>query len=127
MWTQPVGDVPGFYLFKDQTSEVAPIGKGIMTVNGHNTYVAKTNNDWILNDTYPQGLGRLQELYLYHVPTGRKVTLGRFHEPIEYTGEWRCDLHPRFSPDGKFVIFDSTHEEDGRQMYMIDISKIVGT
>jgi hypothetical protein len=127
MWTQPVSDVPGFYLFKDQTTEITPVGKGIMTVNGHNTYVAKTNNDWILNDTYPQGLGRLQELYLYHVPTGRKVTLGRFHEPIEYTGEWRCDLHPRFSPDGRFVIFDSTHEEDGRQMYMIDISEIVGT
>ncbi|NND32817.1 MAG: hypothetical protein HKN76_09515 [Saprospiraceae bacterium] len=127
MWTQPVNGIPGFYIFKDKTTEITAVGKGIMTLNGHNTYVAKTNKDWILNDTYPQGIGRLQELYLYHVPTQRKVVLGRFHEPIEYSGEWRCDLHPRYSQDGKFVIFDSTHEEDGRQMYMIDISEIVGT
>jgi len=126
MWTQPVGDVPGFYVYKDQSPEITPVGKGIMKVNGHNTYVANTRQEWILNDTYPQGVGRLQELYLYHVPTGKKVTLGRFNEPIEYKGEWRCDLHPRYSPDGRFVIFDSTHEGEGRQMYMIDISAIVG-
>ena len=127
MWTKPVGQQWGFYLFEDQTEKITPVGETIMLKNGHNTYVPHTNNEWILNDTYPQGLGRLQELYLYHVPTGRKVSLGKFHEPIEYKGEWRCDLHPRTSQDGKFVIFDSTHGDDGRQMYMIDISDIVGT
>ena len=52
---------------------------------------------------------------------------GQFHEPVEYRGEWRCDLHPRSSQDGKFVIFDSTHGGTGRQVYMIDVSAVVET
>lgn len=126
MWTKPVGKEWGFYLLTDQTDKIKPVGENTMVVNGHNTYVPNTNYEWILNDTYPQGDERLQELYLYHVPTSRKVSLGKFHEPKAYTGEWRCDLHPRSSQDGKFVIFDSTHGGDGRQMYMVDISSIVG-
>jgi Tol biopolymer transport system component len=39
-------------------------------------------------------------------------------------GEWRCDTHPRYSPDGTKVVIDSTHEGLGRQMYLIDVSSI---
>jgi hypothetical protein len=124
MWTKPVGMEWGFYRFTDKSSEIVPVGQGVMTVNGHNTFVPNTNNEWILNDTYPNQ-NRLQTLYLYHEPTNRKVNLGRFYEPNIYNGEWRCDLHPRNSRDGSFVIFDSTHEGDGRQMYMFKIAELV--
>ncbi len=96
-----------------------------MPLNGHNTYVPNTNYEWILNDTYPQGDDRLQELYLYHVPTDKKVVLGRFHEPEEFSGEWRCDLHPRCDQQGKNVFFDSTHNGGKRQIYKINIEEIV--
>jgi Tol biopolymer transport system component len=62
---------------------------------------------------------------LYEVASGRRVPLGHFRSPPEYTGEWRCDTHPRFSPDGKKVVIDSSHGGDGRQMHMIDISGVV--
>ena len=39
--------------------------------------------------------------------TGRRVPLGHFYSPPAYTGEWRCDTHPRFSPDGNKVVIDS--------------------
>lgn len=122
-WTRPEGENNGFYLIEDKTGRYVNVGKGLMTLNGHNTYVPGTNNNWILCDTYPQGKERLQELYLFHVPTQRKVVLGRFYEPPEYTGEWRCDLHPKCTPDGKRVIIDSTHEGDGRQIYSMNIEK----
>ena len=125
MWTKPVGREWGFYLFRDKTDEITAVGEGIMPVNGHNTYVPHTGGKWILNDTYPSKVGRLQTLYLYHEPTKKRVDLGKFFEPEKFRGEWRCDLHPKGSPDGKWVIFDSTHEGDGRQMYMVDISGIV--
>lgn len=96
-----------------------------MTLNGHNTFVPGTNNQWILNDTYPQGKERLQELYLFHVPENNKITLVKFHEPVKYTGEWRCDLHPKCTPDGGKVIFDSTHGGNGRQIYLLDIQDII--
>jgi hypothetical protein len=113
-----------FYLYRDRTREVQAVGPDVMTVNGHNTYLAGKNNEWILNDTYPDK-ERKQHPYLYHVPTNRRVPLGHFHSPPEYVGEWRCDLHPRSSRDGRRVVIDSTHEGLGRQMYLIDIGEVV--
>ena len=64
--------------------------------------------------------------HLFHVASGKVVPLGLFHSPKEYTGEWRCDTHPRFSRNGKLVTIDSPVEGQGRQMHLIDISGIVG-
>jgi Tol biopolymer transport system component len=98
-----------------------------MTENGHCSYLP--GNEWILNDTYPGGAHlegeREQGLYLYQVASGTTVSLGRFHTAPEYTGEWRCDLHPRFSPDGRSVVIDSVHAGHGRQMYLLDVSEIL--
>ena len=112
-----------FYLYKDRTDKVEVIAPDVMTVNGHNTYLP--GNKWILNDTYPDK-ERKQNPYLYNLQTGKRHPLGHFYSPPEYTGEWRCDTHPRFSPDGKKVVIDSPHGGNGRQMYLIDISQIVG-
>ncbi|WP_422082642.1 hypothetical protein [Ulvibacterium sp.] len=125
MWTKPNGHPEGFYLFTDKSNKIVPVGKGIMIENGHNTYVRGTENEWILNDTYPSKSRRLQTLYLYHVPTQKKLNLGQFYMPKKFRKEWRCDLHPKSSSDGKWIIFDSTHDGDGRQMYMVNIENIV--
>ena len=122
-WTRPAGRRDGFYLFKDKTQEVELIGEGVMNGNGHCTYLP--GNEWILNDTYPDK-ERRQHVYLYHVATRRRVPLGDFYTAPEYTGEWRCDTHPRFSPDGRMVCIDSAHEGHRRQMYLMDVSGIVG-
>jgi hypothetical protein len=106
-----------FFLYEDQTDKVTPLGADVMTVNGHNTYLK--GNRWILNDTYPDS-SRLQHVYVYNVTTGERRPLGDFHSPKEYTGEWRCDTHPRSSPDGLKVCIDSPHA-GGRQMYLIDL------
>jgi len=75
---------------------------------------------WILCDTYPDK-DRNQNPYLLHLITKKVVPLGHFRSPPEYKGEWRCDLHPRFSPDGTKVTIDSPHGGNGRQLYMLDI------
>jgi hypothetical protein len=113
-----------FYLYEDRSDRVEVIGRDEMTVNGHNTYLPGTRDEWILNDTYPDKTGR-QNPYLYHIPTRRKVALGHFLAPAEYKGEWRCDLHPSASRDGQQVLIASAHE-GGRQLYLIDVRGIVG-
>jgi hypothetical protein len=118
-WTQPKDKRPGFYLFKDKTSEIEQIGAGVMTENGHCTYLP--GNEWILNDTYPDKQ-RIQHPYLFHVKSSKKVPLGDFLSPAQYAGEWRCDTHPRFSNDGSMVVVDSPFENKGRQLHLIDIS-----
>ena len=110
----------GFFLFEDSPKrKVEPV---LMTGDGHCTYLP--GNAWILCDTYPDKQ-RNQGLYLYHVATRRQVFIGHFALPREYAGEWRCDLHPRFSPDGHSVVIDSPHTGQGRQIHLIDISRIV--
>lgn len=115
-----------FYLYKDRTREVSAVGPDVMTVNGHNTYLK--GDRWILNDTYPDK-ERHQTVYLYEVTSGRRVDVGRFLSPKEYVGEWRCDTHPRSSPDGTKVCIDSPHPHGGgaggRQMHLLDISAVV--
>ncbi len=101
------------------------VGKERMPLNGHCTYLS--DNSWILNDTYPQGDDRLQDLYLYHVPSDRRVDLGRFHAPPAYTDTLRCDLHPRSSPDGSRIVIDSAHGGNGRQMYLFEVGELFGT
>lgn len=112
-----------FYLYTDSTDMVEVVGPDVMTENGHCSYLP--DKRWILNDTYPDRQ-RLQHPYLYNVRTGKRYPLGHFRSAPQYAGEWRCDTHPRFSPDGRKVVIDSPHGGNGRQLYLIDLRSIVG-
>jgi hypothetical protein len=112
-----------FYLFEDGGNRtIDVVGEEAMISDGHCSYLP--NVDWILNDTYPQT--GVQHVYLYHIPTRRQVFLGHFPAPAQYTGEWRCDTHPRHSRDGKVVVIDAPEASGGRQLHLMDISGIVG-
>lgn len=125
MFTRPAGMKGRFYLFKDKSREVNIIGEDKMTLNGHNTYVNNTGNEWILNDTYPDKQQRLQTLYLYNERGDERIDIGKFAAPEGFDGEWRCDLHPWSSPDGKKAFFQSAHEGK-RRVYMVDIAVLTG-
>ena len=121
-WSEQPSHGRRFYLFEDG-GKVEVVGEGAMTQDGHCSYLP--GGEWIVNDTYPDG-NRMQHVYLYHLPTRRKIELGAFHSPAKYTGEWRVDTHPRVSPDGRSIVIDSPYEGQGRQLHLIDISQIVG-
>ena len=114
-----------FYKYEDRTEHVEVVAPDAMTVNGHNTYLNRDNWRWILNDTYPDREAREQHPYLYDTANNRRHPLGHFVSPKEYAGEWRCDLHPRASRDGRLVTIDSPHAGNGRQLYLIDSSAIL--
>ena len=120
-WHPSHGDK--FYLYEDRTDRVEVVAPDVMTENGHCSYLP--GGRMVLNDTYPDRR-REQHVYLYDTETGKKLPLGHFRSPPEYAGEWRCDTHPRFSPDGRSVVIDSPHGGNGRQLYLIDIQGIVG-
>ena len=126
-WSRRPSHGGAYYIFPNaEDGSCGPdqiVGKTKIPFNGHCTYLS--NNDWVLNDTYPQGEERLQDLYLYHVPTDRRVDLGQFHSPPAYTDTLRCDLHPRSSPDGSKVVIDSAHGGNGRQMYLFEVGDLV--
>ena len=114
----------GDFLFEDKPGGIVEqIGAGILDPSGHISYLP--GNEWILNDTYPLGPERIQTPHLYHVKSKQRTDLGRFHLPEAYTGEWRVDTHPRFSPDGRLVCIDAPDGNQGRQLHLMDISGIV--
>ena len=126
-WSRRPSYGSAYYIFPNvEDGSCGPdqiVGKIKMPLNGHCTYLS--DNDWVLNDTYPQGEERLQDLYLYHVPTDRRIDLGQFHSPPAYTDTLRCDLHPRSSPDGSKIVIDSAHGGNGRQMSLFEVGDLV--
>ena len=113
-----------FYVLTDRTNQEGVVGPRVMPKNGHCSYLP--GNRYILNDTYPDEK-RLQHVYLYEVASNRRIPLGDFYSPPPYTGEFRCDTHPRYSPDGRKVVIDSPHGGNGRQMYLLDVSALAGS
>lgn len=127
-WSKLPSHGDRFYLFADDGSrKVEAVGPDVMTLNGHCSYLPLPGSEWILNDTYPDE-NRLQHVYLYHVPSKKRVPLANVYMHPKYRFDWECrvDTHPRFSPDGMSVVIDSVHDGVGRQLYMLDISGIVG-
>ncbi len=117
----PLGD--RFYLLQDRTGEASVLGDGILTVDGHCSY--SPDRRWILTDTYPDADG-FRTLLLFDSDTGNRIDIGRFYGPSPGDVELRCDLHPRWSPDGQWVCIDSLHDAPERQVYLIDVSSITG-
>ena len=81
--------------------------------------VFSPDGKWILADSYPDSDSR-QKLIRIDAQTGEWELLGTFHHEPVPTVETRCDLHPRWSPDGRFVTVDSTH--DGKRgVYLLEL------
>ncbi len=112
-----------FCMFDERTGESEPVGTRLMTEDGHVNCLPGA--EWLMNDTYPDA-NRVRTLYVYHMRRGERVDIGTFLSPRPYDGEWRCDLHPRLSPDGRRVSIDSVHEGHGRQIYLIDLNEVIG-
>jgi hypothetical protein len=94
------------------------LGKGILDYDGHGTF--SVDGKWMVTDTYPSGPFREQKIYLMNMKTEAVLPLGRFVQPKEFTKDWRCDIHCRWSPKGDMIGFNSTHA-GSRQVYIFHL------
>lgn len=78
------------------------------------------SGDFVVTDTYPDK-SRFQALYLTRKNSDKEINLGEFFHGFNFSGETRCDLHPRFSSCGDYVYFDSVFSGK-RKLYFLDIS-----
>lgn len=75
-------------------------------VDGHPSFIASERI--MITDSYPHRNG-LQYLYQYDVNNKKIKKLGTFN--TYYTGNpASCDLHPKVSRDGKYVVVDTAHD-----------------
>ena len=113
---------PGFYLMKDKTQEWTHIWPQLSN-DGHPSY-CPTDNSLVVFDTYPSR-SRIQEVKLGrdNDTAGSSVkTIAKVFSPFKYDNDTRCDLHPRWSRDGKKVCFDSVFEGH-RGLYVVNVEQ----
>jgi hypothetical protein len=116
---------PQLVLVDDETGGLTLINPDFFKADGHCSY--SPNLKWMLYDSYPgPEPDYLRTLYVYSLERDKLIVLGRFRSealPRENV-DLRCDLHPRWMPDGKSISFDSVHE-GFRGVYWMDLSGIV--
>lgn len=78
---------------------------GLPTEDGHPTY--SDNKKWVVTDTYPDN-HRDQYLFLFNIEDKKLYKVDRLHSPFKYFNENRCDLHPRWSKDNRYLLVDNT-------------------
>lgn len=114
------GEGTGYYLMKDKTQEYTHLWPEL-NGDGHPSY-CPTDNNLVVFDTYPNRV-RIQEVKIARDTDveGKDIkVLAKVFAPFKYDNDTRCDLHPRWSRDGKKVCFDACFEGH-RGLYVVDI------
>jgi hypothetical protein len=109
-----------YHLYRDETGEREIVGEGVLTGDGHPSY--SPDASLLLTDTYHDKY-REQHVLIYRLENEELVSLGSFYGPPEFRGEVRCDLHPRWSPSGKYICIDTPYKGK-RAMFLIEPADI---
>ncbi len=113
--------ISAYYLMKDQTQEYKQLWPQL-TTDGHPSY--SPDGEYIVTDTYPNRarVSQLMVLKDTDESTAEMIVPARVFAPFKYDNDTRCDLHPRWSRDGKSVYFDSVFEGH-RGLYKVVVRK----
>lgn len=76
--------------------------------------------DWIGIDDYPN-LSRMQPMIAYNYKTKEIKWLGEFYHDLKHKDYNRCDLHPRFSEDGRSIFIDTIYSGK-RELAMLNVN-----
>lgn len=116
------GEGTGYYLMKDKTHENTHLWPQLSN-DGHPSY-CPTDKSLVVFDTYPDR-ARIQEVKVARDTDveGKEIkVLARVFAPFKYDNDTRCDLHPRWSRDGKKICFDACFEGH-RGLYVVEVKK----
>lgn len=92
----------------EDLSKSHKVGYPLLNSDGHQSFV---NDNVFVTDTYPDKW-RMAKLFLVDIPSDNVIHLASVYSPSKFqtkipTKHIACDLHPRVSPDGKYVCFDT--------------------
>ena len=94
------------------------VGGDVMNFDGHCIYTP--DGAFISGDGYFDKKG-FRHWKMVRLADGAVKDLGDWWTPPVYRNIYcRCDLHPRWRPDGRQIGFNSVHEGT-RQIYVMDV------
>lgn len=92
-----------YAIFNSLSGKISYFGKNVPKKDGHPTLLK--NGKIFITDTYPDLLSQ-RSLLSYDIERDEAKVLARFDDPRNFTGEFRCDLHPRISNNEKMICVD---------------------
>ncbi len=110
-----------YHLYNLHDKTHTTIGEGALTQDGHPTWIDDMR---LITDTYPDYLRR-QHLLYFDTQMARAQKLGSFYSPLNFTGEMRCDLHPRLNHHKNKICVDIIRN-GRRAMCVVDIPRSEG-
>ena len=108
----------GYYLLKDKTQDFERKWEWL-TADGHPSY--SPDGNFVVTDTYPN---RKRICTLRVLSDTASFVLAKVYAPFKYDNDVRCDLHPRWSRDGKKICFDGCMEGK-RGVYAVEVEDVV--
>jgi len=123
VWARAPEHGDRYYVIDVTTGRRDVCGAGTLDRFGDGHPSFSPDGRWIVTDSYPDR-ARMRHLLLCRLEGGEVIEAGAFHSPWRYDGAVRCDLHPRWSPDGRSISIDSAHE-GVRRTYAVDVSQLV--
>ena len=108
----------GYFLMRDKSHEYKHLWPSLNN-DGHPSY-CPTDNHLVVTDSYPNK-ARVADVKVLRDDDSEGIkTIAKVFAPFKYDNDTRCDLHPRWSRDGKKVCFDSVFEGH-RGLYVVKL------
>ena len=107
-----------FVRFTDGERDLRPYAPGRLPEDGHPAL--SPDGACLVCDTYPHGTDHGADLFAYWPQRDVVQRLFRARSDPRFRGDIRCDLHPRWHPSGRWITFDSVHEDE-RQLYLLEV------
>lgn len=110
---------PGYYLMKDKTAKYQHLWSQYSN-DGHPSY--SPNKKYVVTDSYPNR-ARVADVKILKdtdIEAKNVKIIAKVFAPFKYDNDTRCDLHPRWSRDGKKICFDSVFEGH-RGLYYVEV------
>lgn len=123
VWARTPDHGDRYYCLDVTSAELRTFWPGRLDRFGDGHPSLSPDGRWVITDSYPDR-ARLRRLLLCRAAAGEVIEVGTFRAPWRYDGAIRCDLHPRWSPDGRAVSIDSAHE-GVRRTYVLDVSRLL--
>jgi hypothetical protein len=91
-------------LFTDGKQDYRVLGRDVFKGDGHCTF--SPDGEWLATDQNHTDT-QSKSLWILNVASGQSAKLGDFPMKQYRGGDLRCDLHPRWSRDGRQICFDA--------------------
>lgn len=111
-----------YVIFNDNAGLHDQVGVYTLLEDGHPSF-CPANQDIFITDTYPDKDSMIS-LILYDLKSKHLKVIDELKSIPEYDNSGkRCDLHPRWSLDGKYLSID-TMDQGFRSIYLYDVEKL---